>query len=84
MTRLVQERGRGLAKINHTEKMKDSREKRGKRRTKSPNKMERAQLAYAEGRAGCKQIEQEGIQLGETRTRAMIALDALETFVACP
>jgi chromosome segregation ATPase len=58
-----------LAKINHTEKMKEQQlEKRGGKETDpevAKQKMERAQLAYAEKEAGCKQIEQEGIQLRE-------------------
>jgi hypothetical protein len=53
-----------LAKINHTEKMKEQQlEKRGGKETDpevAKQKMERAQLAYAEKEAGCKQIEQEG------------------------
>ena len=43
-------------------------EKRGGKETDpevAKQKMERAQLAYAEKEAGCKQIEQEGIQLRE-------------------
>ena len=56
-----------LAKINHTEKMKEQQlEKRGGKETDpevARQKMERAQLAYAEKEAGCKQIEREGIEL---------------------
>ena len=56
-----------LAKINHTEKLKETQlEKRGGKETDpavAKAKMERAQLAYAEKEAGCKQIEEEGIQL---------------------
>ena len=64
-----------LAKINHTEKMKEQQlEKRGGKETDpevAKQKMERAQLAYAEKEAGCKQIEQEGAFTPSTRLVAI-------------